>query len=143
MCLPKAEPPLSAQVPARRIPVLVFDGDCGFCTTSASWVKGHLSDPAEVVPWQLLGDKGLSDLGLTADLASAAAWWVDPGGGLHDGGQAIGKALAHCRRPWRWVGTVILVPPGRWLASLLYPVIARNRHRLPGGTPACRIDSRT
>ena len=30
-------------------------------------------------------------------------------------------------------------PPLRWLAPYLYRLIARNRHRLPGGTPACAI----
>jgi predicted DCC family thiol-disulfide oxidoreductase YuxK len=135
--------PLSEPVSPSLIPVLVFDGDCGFCTTSANWVGAHLSDAAQIVQWQLLGDQGLSDLGLTADLASTAAWWAEPGGGLYEGGQAIGQALAHCRRPWRWAGALILVPPGRWVAARLYPVIARNRHRLPGGTPACRVDSHT
>jgi predicted DCC family thiol-disulfide oxidoreductase YuxK len=123
-------------------PVLVFDGDCGFCTSSANWVRSHLSQVAEVVAWQMLGEQGLADIGLGIEQASAAAWWVEPGGGRFEGGDAIGKALEHCRRPWRWLGTAILLPPGRWLARRLYPIIARNRHRLPGATPACRIDSK-
>jgi len=27
----------------------------------------------------------------------------------------------------------------RPLAGVVYRIIARNRHRLPGGTPACRL----
>jgi predicted DCC family thiol-disulfide oxidoreductase YuxK len=124
-----------------RNPILVFDGDCGFCTSSAEWVCKHLAGAGEAVAWQRLGEEGLRDIGLTVDQASASAWWMEPDGSLFEGGEAIGKALAHCRRPWRWAGLAILVPPGHWLAGHLYPVIARNRHRLPGGTPACRVES--
>ena len=124
----------------QRNAILVFDGDCGFCTSSANWVRAHLSDVAEVVAWQVLGEQGLADIGLSVEQASAAAWWVEPAGGLFEGGEAIGKALEHCRRPWRWGGIAILLPPGHWLAGRLYPIVARNRHRLPGATPACRID---
>ncbi|MGH9170291.1 MAG: hypothetical protein ACRD0Z_05400, partial [Acidimicrobiales bacterium] len=36
-------------------------------------------------------------------------------------------------------GRALSVPPLRWLAAAVYPVVARVRHRLPGGTPACRV----
>jgi hypothetical protein len=37
------------------------------------------------------------------------------------------------------VGHVLLVPPFRWVGGAVYPLIARWRHLLPGGTPACRM----
>jgi predicted DCC family thiol-disulfide oxidoreductase YuxK len=40
---------------------------------------------------------------------------------------------------WKAVGVVLQVPPISWLAALVYVVVAKNRHRLPGGTPACKL----
>jgi hypothetical protein len=34
-------------------------------------------------------------------------------------------------------------PPLRWVAAATYPLIARWRHRLPGGTPAAECDALT
>jgi predicted DCC family thiol-disulfide oxidoreductase YuxK len=120
-------------------PLLVFDGDCGFCTSSADWVQRRWSRPGpRAVAWQGLGDAGLARLGLTVADVRGSAWWVEPGGRRFGAHMAIGKALRSCRRPWRWLGGPLLVPPGRWIARSLYPLVARHRHRLPGGTPACR-----
>ena len=41
---------------------------------------------------------------------------------------------------WGVLGRVIPLPVFNILGSAAYRVIARNRHRLPGGTPACAID---
>jgi predicted DCC family thiol-disulfide oxidoreductase YuxK len=32
-----------------------------------------------------------------------------------------------------------VLPPFSWLAEGVYRVVAANRQRLPGGTPACRL----
>jgi predicted DCC family thiol-disulfide oxidoreductase YuxK len=127
----------------RRVPeceTLVFDGDCGFCTSWANWAVRHWSDEATAVPWQELGDQGLRELGLTEEQAKVAVWWVEPGGRVTGAEQAVAKALIACRRPWNWIGAAMLVPVGRWLSRLLYPAIARHRHLLPGGSPACRTE---
>ena len=57
--------------------MLVFDGNCGFCTWSAHWVARGWRGRARAVPWQALGPEGLAELGLTVDEAGDAAWWVD------------------------------------------------------------------
>ena len=43
-----------------------------------------------------------------------------------------------------WLGQVAGLygdetPPFAWVASAAYKWIAKNRHRLPGGTPACSM----
>jgi hypothetical protein len=103
--------------------VLVYDGDCGFCTSAAEWVGG------ERAAWQQLGPDGLARLGLTVEDARDAAWWVDETS-RYRGHLAIGHALA-ARSP---LGRALLVPPLRWLAAGAYPLVVRLRHRLP----ACR-----
>ena len=37
------------------------------------------------------------------------------------------------------LGWVLTVPPFCWLGSIGYALVARYRHRLPGGTPACKL----
>jgi predicted DCC family thiol-disulfide oxidoreductase YuxK len=120
------------------VPMLVYDGDCSSCTAAAQWIAPHWSTPARAVAWQRLDAGELDRLGLTLGEVRRAAWWID-GSGCRSGGHlAIARALA-AAGGWRSVcGKALLVPPLRWLAAGLYPLFARWRHRLPGGTPACR-----
>jgi predicted DCC family thiol-disulfide oxidoreductase YuxK len=122
--------------PTERL--LVFDGDCGFCTRSARWIEVRLPDDVDVVPWQSIDDLG--SLGLTARGVTEEAWWVDRRGAA-GGHRAVGRALQAAGRWWRPLGWVVRNPPGSWLAGPAYRLLATNRHRLPGSTEACRIDA--
>ena len=113
---------------------LVFDGDCGFCTTSANWISR--GDRVETVPWQFLD---LDAVGLTVDQVSSSVWWLVDDRPTEHSSRAIGRALLPRGAPWSWAGRVLLVPAVRPFADLVYRVVARYRHRLPGGTPACRM----
>jgi predicted DCC family thiol-disulfide oxidoreductase YuxK len=119
--------------------LLIYDGDCGFCSASAAWIqaKWRPGGAAKTVPWQRLGEAGLERLGLTARDTGRAAWWVEDGQ-KSDGHLAVGHALAAAGGAWGFVGKTLLVPPVRWLAAAGYPVVARYRYRLPGGTSACK-----
>jgi predicted DCC family thiol-disulfide oxidoreductase YuxK len=115
---------------------LVFDGDCAFCTSSANWIERRLPPTVVVTPWQRVD---LERIGLTEARARAAAYWIDESGQPHRGHRAIGRALVACRRPWPVIGYLCLIPPMSWVAAVVYALVARFRHRLPGGTPACRV----
>jgi predicted DCC family thiol-disulfide oxidoreductase YuxK len=119
-----------------RTELLLFDGDCGFCTWAAGWVERRLPSRAGVEPWQFIDDLGRYDL--TASDTSSAAYWIDTGGRPHRGHLAFAEALRAMSPGWRFLGTVMRVPPISWLAALLYAIVARIRHLLPGSTPACR-----
>ncbi len=121
------------------VPLLVFDGDCGFCTSAAGWIASHWDRPVRSVPWQCLGEPGLADLGLTVEQAQTAVWWVDESGGLARGHRAIGASLLAGTGWRRRAGMLVLTPPFSWMAAGIYRLVARFRHRLPGGTPACRL----
>lgn len=116
-------------------PVFVFDGDCAFCTSAAHLLE-RIGPEAEIVAWQFAD---LDELGITAAQASEAVRWIDADGTVRSGHEAIAAALGTAGRPWRIVGRVILLPVVSPLAAATYRLIARNRHRLPGGTPACAI----
>jgi predicted DCC family thiol-disulfide oxidoreductase YuxK len=121
-----------------NLPVLVYDGDCGFCTRSARWVERRLppSSGASVQPWQRLD---LRTLGLTPPDVTAAAWWVDAEGRRHRGHRAAAAALRTIGGAWSVLGLLLVVPPVSWLAAGVYAVVARNRHRMPGSTDACKL----
>lgn len=118
-------------------PLMIYDGDCGFCTVSARWLERGLPPAADVRPWQALD---LGALGLTEHDVTTAAWWIDASGRSHRGSRGIARALAASRGWRKAVGWLLLAPPVSWLAVPLYAVVARNRHRMPGATDACRVD---
>ena len=126
-------------VDREKAPLLVYDGDCSFCSSSARWITARWRGPQEAVAWQHLSADRLERLGLTLDDARCAAWWIDPDGRRSRGHVAIARALRAAHGWPSVVGSALLVPPLRWLAAGAYPLIARWRHRLPGGTPACRV----
>jgi predicted DCC family thiol-disulfide oxidoreductase YuxK len=122
-----------------RLPILVFDGDCGFCTTSARFVARRVvrGRSPSVAPWQQLD---LAGLGLTPDQCRSAVQWVAPDGEVVSGHVAIAAALRAGHPLWRPAGTLLVTPGFSWLAGHLYAWVAAHRYALPGGTPACRSD---
>jgi predicted DCC family thiol-disulfide oxidoreductase YuxK len=121
-------------------PVLVFDGDCGFCTTCARFLQRWVVRGASssVAPWQRLD---LEDLGLTAEECQAAVQWVGAGDGVRAvrGHLAIAAALRAGHLVWRPAGLLLMAPGLSWLAGRAYSWVAGHRYALPGGTPACRV----
>jgi predicted DCC family thiol-disulfide oxidoreductase YuxK len=127
-------------IDAAREAVLVFDGDCGFCTSAARWLERGFRHGERAEAWQLLGEEGLARLGLTPKDAEQAAWWADREGRRERGHRAAGRALVAAGGWRRGAGRLILTPPTSWLAAGAYRLVVRWRHRLPGGTPACRVE---
>jgi predicted DCC family thiol-disulfide oxidoreductase YuxK len=115
---------------------LVYDADCGFCTTSADWLSRH--GHCDVVPWQRLD---LATERLTEAEVTSAAYWLDAGE-KRRGARAIAAALRTCGPAYRLLGRLIDLPPARPLAAFGYGLVARYRYKLPGGTNACRLPQR-
>lgn len=122
-------------VTAPNAGVVVFDGDCGFCTWSADRLRGWSSGRLLTVPWQWAD---LQLLGLTPEQCAASVQYVT-GGHHFRAGAAVAQALLACQQPWRSTGQVMALPRLAPLTERVYRLIAANRHRLPGSTPACRL----
>jgi len=116
--------------------VLVFDGDCAFCSSCARQLE-RIGPEAEIVAWQAAD---LDELGITAAEAAEAVRWVEVDGTVRSGHEAFAAALGAAGRPWSIAGRAILLPGISRLAAVAYRLIADNRHRLPGGTPACATE---
>lgn len=118
--------------------MLIYDGDCGFCSASARWLRRHVQPRAQVVAWQQLE---LGELGLTAEQCTTSVQWVGPAGHRADQSAAVAAALRSGRQPWASVGGVLGQEWLRPLADHVYRFIARHRGRLPGATDACRTSA--
>ncbi|MGY2126948.1 thiol-disulfide oxidoreductase DCC family protein [Blastococcus sp. SYSU DS0617] len=117
--------------------MLIYDADCGFCTRSATWIaRGGKAFPLQA--WQFIDD--LADYGLTFEDVATAAYWIEADGAKLRGSDAIGRALVQRGGVWKVAGRAIMSRPVRPLARWVYGHVATNRHRMPGGTSACRVD---
>jgi predicted DCC family thiol-disulfide oxidoreductase YuxK len=117
-------------------PLLVYDGDCAFCRRAVTVALSRMKVACRAVPWQ---EVDLAALGLTAEQAAEAVWWVEPGGRKVKGHEAVAAALRHGRPALRPVGRLLEAPALNSLAAAGYDLVARNRHRLPGSTPSCGV----
>ncbi|HWH98436.1 MAG TPA: DCC1-like thiol-disulfide oxidoreductase family protein [Pseudolysinimonas sp.] len=116
--------------------LLVFDGDCAFCTTWVRRLERALRVFPESQPWQWLD---YERLGLSLHDVTHYVWLLDANRRFR--GHAAVAALLRRQRSvgWRFLGHLLVTPPFSWVAALTYQVIARFRHRLPGGTPHCAL----
>lgn len=116
-------------------PLLVFDGDCAFCTTWADRGRRWLG-LEHVEPWQFLD---LDDIGLTRAECEQAVQWVTADGAHCAAEFAVIAALRHAGGKWAVLGAIMALPGIRQLSGAAYRLVAKYRHRLPGGTPACGL----
>lgn len=118
-------------------PVLVIDGDCGFCRRSAEWLLRTAGAGWAAVP---SFDLDLARLGLTSeDVAKSVLWVEETPAGTRRFAGAKAVAAVLIRRGWWWLGIWAFLPPVSWVLAGGYRLVARFRHRLPGGTPACEM----
>ncbi|MBB5155084.1 thiol-disulfide oxidoreductase DCC family protein [Saccharopolyspora phatthalungensis] len=117
------------------LPVLVYDGDCGFCTRSVRLAE-RLPVRMRILPWQ---EADLAALRTTSDRARHEVLWVDRSGRVFGGAAAVGELLKNSRAPWSALGWLMAAPVLRLPAEWAYRWVAANRYRLPGATPACQL----
>lgn len=120
-------------------PVLVFDGDCGMCSSTARFVARRLrrSPPDfDIEPSQRLD---LAELGLTREQCDEALQWVAADGSITSGHEAVASLLSASRWWARPMGSATRAPGARTLARVAYRWVADHRQIFPGGTPACSL----
>ena len=121
--------------------VLIYDGDCQFCQLSLDFGIRNLRVFPQYVAFQKIDPQ---DFGLTASQVRSQIWLAQktPSTAEALGGHLAAGAILKLQ-PSRWLrvlGWLATTPPTSWVASLLYKVIAANRHRLPGGSRACKLE---
>jgi predicted DCC family thiol-disulfide oxidoreductase YuxK len=118
-------------------PILLYDGDCGFCAASVQWILAHERDHAiRFAPLQGATAARLRRsyprIPVTVDSVVFVA-----GGRAHLRSKALFHAAGHLRAPWRWAHAL------RWLPGLVfdlaYRAVAAVRHRLRGHSDVCAL----
>ena len=128
-------PDPASSTPSSRA-LLVFDGDCAFCTTWVNRLEAVLPVFPPTTRWQWID---LDRYALSSDDVDRYAWVLTPG---HQyAGHLALSALLRMQpvAALRFLGHLLATPPFSLAAALGYRVIAANRSRLPGGTPACAV----
>lgn len=121
------------------LPVLVFDGDCAFCSSSVRVARKLVRRMPPVVPYQRAP---LERLGLTTEQCRTALQYVARDHRVHTAHDAVSAVLLSAGMGWWFIGALLRLPGVHWLSGVAYRWVARNRHRLPGGTPACSLTER-
>ncbi|MEO6020516.1 MAG: DUF393 domain-containing protein [Knoellia sp.] len=119
--------------------VLLYDGDCGVCTKLSRVVTTHLRAKRSDFTVSAYQDADLDRLGVSAQQCDEALQWVSSTGRVSSAQDAVARVLLAARLPLRPVGAFLLFPGVNALAGIAYRWVALNRHRLPGGTPACSL----
>jgi predicted DCC family thiol-disulfide oxidoreductase YuxK len=117
----------------RERPVLVYDGDCAFCSRCVR-VLERIEPDAKIIAWQFAD---MAELGITEEQAADAVQLVEVDGTVHSGHEAIAAVLSTAGGTWKILGRTILLPGISPIAAKGYRLVADNRSRLPGSTPAC------
>lgn len=106
--------------------ILVYDGECEFCTRLARWVERHdRAGRIEVKPNQ---EPGLIErLGLSREEVARASWAVEPGRRRLEGAAGINRVLRELGGGWRALASLYGASPIRWVEDRYYTRVARRR----------------
>lgn len=91
----------------------------------------------DVLPWQTPGL--LKRANLTAEQGMEAAWFIDEAGRQYRGAAAINAALGELGSVFYIASLVYHIPGLKQFEDAVYAWVARNRHRMPGASDACRL----
>ena len=111
-------------------PVVLFDGDCGFCNATVRWSVER--DPLARLRFAPLRSAAarrtvaLADPHTDFEALPDAVVLVDEGG-VHTASTAVLRMARHLRSPYPVLSLALFVP--RPLRDAVYRVLARNRRR--------------
>ncbi|OZM72629.1 hypothetical protein CFN78_13400 [Amycolatopsis antarctica] len=117
-------------------PVLLYDGDCGFCSRSVRFLEEHNLMGYRATPWQRVPD---GELTVAFERLQSEVVLVRPGLPVVGGADALAASVRASDSRLRFTGRLLALPGFRAVAHAVYRQVARNRYRLPGGSAACRI----
>jgi len=114
--------------------LLVYDGDCAFCTL---WVQRLQRWLPRFPPTTTSQALPLDTYALSQEDVDKFAWYLTPT--HHYAGHLAASALLRVqpRFTLRLLGWILAIPPMSWVAAGVYSLVARYRGLLPGGTATC------
>jgi predicted DCC family thiol-disulfide oxidoreductase YuxK len=117
-------------------PLLIFDGDCGFCTTTANYIVKHSKTAIEIKPWQYVD---FTNLPVTSEQCADQVYFLIDGV-PYGGHEAFAMILRSQRNvSLKAFGSILMLKALRFITTPAYRLTAKYRQKLPGGTPACKL----
>src|SRR6266567_2954148 len=112
-------------LPDRGKPILVYDGECGFCRR---WIERWRVVTGDRVVYLTYQTPGLLERlpSVTREAAAQAVQFVEPDGPVTHGAEAVFRALARVPR-WRWLRAFYRLPGAAAVSERLYRWVARHR----------------
>jgi predicted DCC family thiol-disulfide oxidoreductase YuxK len=105
-------------------PLLVYDGDCSFCSRwVARWRCGG-AEEVDAEPFQTAAERFPE---IPRENFGRAVHLIEPTGQVYRGATAAFAALAHSGRSSALFWLDRHVPPFRWIAAGIYRIVANNR----------------
>jgi len=124
--------------------LLLYDGTCGFCAESVQFVLRHDRRRRTLRFSSLQGPTALDIRARHPELDVVdSVIWFEPGDNAHPEtlltkSSAVLRVLRYLGGVWRPLGVVAAIVP-RALRDAVYDLVARHRHRLIRGGPACVV----
>lgn len=117
--------------------VLLYDGDCGFCTGWADFGRRRFAPEVRIVPWQSVDPQayGVPEERLLREVVLVEEAGHAPAGPRAEGpppggAMAIAGTLRSGNRAGRVLGRALAARPVRRPAAAVYRLVSRNRYRL-------------
>ncbi len=121
--------------PAPERGLLLYDGECGFCSRTVRLFERFARRPFKKRPSRevlaLLPDE-------VASTVSGQMLWLEPDGSIWGGSQAVLHLLR--ATGWAWIAFLLGNPLVGPFTRVGYSIVARLRHRL--GAVVCELPSR-
>lgn len=122
-----------------ELPVIVYDGDCAFCSSSIRTLQRLIPRAPKMIPYQFINP---ADYGLTLEQCETALQYVGKAGKISQGHEAYRQMLIELGGGYKLLGHLMRTPVYYGIANTVYRWIAKNRHKMPGGTPTCSLENR-
>ena len=121
-------------------PLMLYDGDCGFCHASVRFLLNHerADDPSPLTFAALktpTARAALTAHGMPADYAKSIV--LIERGVAYTASTSVLRSLGHLRQPWRAMRVLLVVP--RPLRDVGYDVVSRYRGWLAGHVEHCSV----
>jgi predicted DCC family thiol-disulfide oxidoreductase YuxK len=108
-----------------RKPIVLFDGDCGFCR---HWIERWRAETGGRVEYAPSQEAGARFPRLKPEDFAEAVYLVEPGGRVSRGAEAVFRSLAYAGGGHRvWKVLYDRLPPFRAASELAYRLVARHR----------------
>ncbi len=116
--------------------LVIYDGDCAFCSTAARFAQQRVAPSLSYSPYQFTE---LAKYGITIQQAQSSLKFVTDSGEVLSAHLAVSQIMRSGNKFWQLLGILVDLPMIRSLAALGYKLTAKYRHKLPGGTPTCKM----